>query len=316
MLRTDGPNALSSAAYAEDFNEIKALGSLTSTKRTADETAAAIFWQDSGSAIWNRIYRDLAASEDLDVVESARLYAMTNLAAADGAIGCWNDKWHWSFWRPITAVRAGGNGRQSGDGSRPELGPAVRPDGARLRAAARDARVPRSSGRSHVHQLGGGARASGLLRHRQGLVHGGQQQVLTGAVSGPALRSLLGGAQGDHRRSSLGRHPLPHGRRPGLGPRQEGGALPREALLPASELRNGRTRRRPTVAAGFSLSGRADHRGSCRRSIEPPNIGTVHRLPSVGRGGQNPSTVTPVRRSARTRREGLTPPLFSVTMYQ
>jgi hypothetical protein len=106
MLRTDGPNALSSAAYAEDFNEVKELGALTSTSRTADETAAAIFWQDSGPAIWNRIYRDLAASEDLDVVASARLYAMTNLAAADGAIGCWNDKWHWSFWRPITAIRA------------------------------------------------------------------------------------------------------------------------------------------------------------------------------------------------------------------
>ena len=62
MLRTDGPNALTSAAYANDFNEIKELGSLTSTKRTADQTAAAIFWQDSGPAIWNRIYRDLAAS--------------------------------------------------------------------------------------------------------------------------------------------------------------------------------------------------------------------------------------------------------------
>jgi hypothetical protein len=105
MLRTDGPNALTSAGYTDDFNEIKELGSLTSTKRTADQTAAAIFWQDSGPAIWNRIYRDLAASEDLDVVESARLYAMANLAAADGAIGCWNDKWHWSFWRPITAIR-------------------------------------------------------------------------------------------------------------------------------------------------------------------------------------------------------------------
>ena len=112
MLRTDGPNALSSPAYADDFNEVKELGSLTSTKRTADETAAAIFWQDSGPAIWNRIYRDLAASADLDVVASARLYAMANLAAADGAIGCWNDKWHWSFWRPITAIHAA-----AGDGN-------------------------------------------------------------------------------------------------------------------------------------------------------------------------------------------------------
>jgi hypothetical protein len=105
MLRSDGPNPLTSAAYAEDFNEIKELGSLTSTKRTADETAAAIFWQDSGPAIWNRVYRSLATSHGLDIVDSARLFAMTNLAAADGSIGCWDDKAYWSFWRPITAIR-------------------------------------------------------------------------------------------------------------------------------------------------------------------------------------------------------------------
>jgi hypothetical protein len=105
MLRSDGPNPLTSAAYAEDFNEIKELGSLTSTTRTADQTAAAIFWQDSGPAIWNRVYRSLATSHGLDIVDSARLFAMTNLAAADGSIGCWNDKAYWSSWRPITAIR-------------------------------------------------------------------------------------------------------------------------------------------------------------------------------------------------------------------
>ncbi len=105
MLRTDGPNALTSAAYAEDFNEVKKLGSLTSTTRTADQTDAAIFWQDHAMALWNRIFRTLAASQGLDIVENARLFAMTNLAAADGAIGCWNDKYYWQFWRPITAIR-------------------------------------------------------------------------------------------------------------------------------------------------------------------------------------------------------------------
>ena len=105
MLRTDGPNALTSAAYAEDFNEVKELGSLASTSRTADQTAAAIFWQDSGISIWNRVFRALAESEQLDGVESARLLAMTNLAGADGSIGCWNDKYYWNFWRPITAIR-------------------------------------------------------------------------------------------------------------------------------------------------------------------------------------------------------------------
>jgi hypothetical protein len=105
MLRTDGPNALTSPAYAEDFNEVKELGSLTSTTRTADETDAAIFWQDQAMALWNRIFRTLAASQNLDIVENARLFAMENLAAADAAIGCWNDKYYWQFWRPITAIR-------------------------------------------------------------------------------------------------------------------------------------------------------------------------------------------------------------------
>jgi hypothetical protein len=105
MLRSDGPNALTSGAYADDFNEVKEVGSLTSTRRTAGQTAAAIFWQDSGPAIWNRVYRALATSEELDIAESARLFAMTNLAAADGSIGCWNDKFYWNFWRPITAIR-------------------------------------------------------------------------------------------------------------------------------------------------------------------------------------------------------------------
>ena len=108
MLRTDGPNALTSAAYADDLNEVKQLGSLTSTSRTADQTQAAIFWQDSGPQIWNRVFRALAVSQGLDIVDSARMFAMTNLAAADGSIGCWNDKYHWKFWRPISAIREAG----------------------------------------------------------------------------------------------------------------------------------------------------------------------------------------------------------------
>ena len=105
QFRTDGPNALTSAAYTEDFNEIKEVGSLYSTTRTADETDAAIFWQDHAHALFNRIFRTLAASQGLNIVDSARLFAMENLAAADAAIGCWNDKYYWQFWRPITAIQ-------------------------------------------------------------------------------------------------------------------------------------------------------------------------------------------------------------------
>lgn len=56
MLRSDGPNPVTSAAYAADFNEVKRVGSLTSTTRTADQTTAAIFWQENGVAIWNRVF--------------------------------------------------------------------------------------------------------------------------------------------------------------------------------------------------------------------------------------------------------------------
>jgi hypothetical protein len=105
MLRTDGPNALTSAEYAEDFNELKEVGSLNSTTRTPDQTDAAIWWQDHAHALWNRIFRALATSHNLNIVDSARLFAMENLAAADASIGCWNDKYYWQFWRPITAIR-------------------------------------------------------------------------------------------------------------------------------------------------------------------------------------------------------------------
>jgi len=105
MLRTDGPNALTSAAYTDDFNEVKEIGSLTSTTRTPDQTDAAIFWQDHLHAFMNRLFRDLVVSQSLTIVDSARLFAMENLAAADAAIGCWNDKYYWQFWRPITAIR-------------------------------------------------------------------------------------------------------------------------------------------------------------------------------------------------------------------
>jgi hypothetical protein len=104
-LRTAGPLALDSDAYAAEFDEVKELGSLTSTKRTADQTEAAIFWQAHGVAVWNAVFRELATSGGLDVADSARLLAITNLAGADSAIGCWNDKYHWNFWRPITAIR-------------------------------------------------------------------------------------------------------------------------------------------------------------------------------------------------------------------
>jgi PAP2 superfamily len=84
---------------------VKELGALNSTERTEDQTRAAVFWQFAPIAFWNPLARDLADRYDLDAADQARLYAMINLAAADGAIACWNDKYYWNFWRPRAAIR-------------------------------------------------------------------------------------------------------------------------------------------------------------------------------------------------------------------
>jgi hypothetical protein len=105
MLRTKGPNKLTSKAYADDFNEVKSLGSFSSTTRTADETNAAIFWQSQPLGLYGGVMRSLSARFGLTTAQNARLFAMVSLAGADGAIGCWNDKYYWNFWRPIDAIR-------------------------------------------------------------------------------------------------------------------------------------------------------------------------------------------------------------------
>ena len=104
-FRSKGPNALTSAAYAADFAEVKALGALSSSTRTADQTAAAVFWQFAPIALWNPVARELASRFELDTADQARLYAAVNLAATDAVTACWSDKYHWSFWRPRPAIR-------------------------------------------------------------------------------------------------------------------------------------------------------------------------------------------------------------------
>ncbi len=114
QFRSKGPNAVTSAAYAKDFDEVKTLGARTSTTRTADQTTAAIFWQFAPTVLYNRLARDLSTARQLDTTREARLLAMINLAAADGAISCWNDKYHWYFWRPRAAIQEARD-----DGTRP-----------------------------------------------------------------------------------------------------------------------------------------------------------------------------------------------------
>jgi hypothetical protein len=104
QFRTAGPLALGSAAYAAEFNEVKALGSITSAVRTPTQTYIARWWQSTPVASWNAVARDLIGQEEVNIADSARLLAMANLSAADAGINCWNDKYYWDFWRPWNAI--------------------------------------------------------------------------------------------------------------------------------------------------------------------------------------------------------------------
>jgi hypothetical protein len=105
QFRTAGPHSLTSAAYAADLNEVKAIGALDSATRTAAQSHAAAFWQTNPAANYNAIARRFADQLSLDLSASARLFAMLDLSAADALITTWNDKYYWHFWRPMSAIR-------------------------------------------------------------------------------------------------------------------------------------------------------------------------------------------------------------------
>ena len=95
-------------AYAEELNQVKGLGSATGSTRTEDQTYFAKWWQSAPILSWNEVARQLITRNDLDAADSARLLALQNLSGADAGINCWNDKYHYDFWRPWNAIpRAG-----------------------------------------------------------------------------------------------------------------------------------------------------------------------------------------------------------------
>ena len=105
QFRSDGPPPLTSAQYAREFDEVKSLGSATSTTRTADQTYVSRYWAEHPAGTWSRVVRTLSAGHGLSIVDNARLFAMLYLTAADALITVWDSKAYWSFWRPITAIR-------------------------------------------------------------------------------------------------------------------------------------------------------------------------------------------------------------------
>ena len=98
------PPSLSSPEWVADVAEIKAMGQDTSTKRTAAETATAKFWTANAIRQDNRLARDITDARSLGLLDTARLAAMVMVTDADAGIAVLNAKYHYLFWRPVTAI--------------------------------------------------------------------------------------------------------------------------------------------------------------------------------------------------------------------
>jgi hypothetical protein len=118
QFRPDGPNPLTSAEYAEDFQQVKEFGRFDSSARTAEQTTEALFWTDHDARQWNDGMLRLAVDQELDLVQAARMLAMAHVGGADALIACFDAKYHYWFWRPYQAIA-----RADTDGN-----PATEPD--------------------------------------------------------------------------------------------------------------------------------------------------------------------------------------------
>jgi PAP2 superfamily protein len=115
-FRPKAPPALHTSTYTRDYDEIKDLGSAAETSRTAEQSATALFWSPSASALWSANIRSLAST--MDLLSAARFEAIGIAAVTNALIACWDAKYTYMFWRPVTAIRAGdtdGNSRTEPD---------------------------------------------------------------------------------------------------------------------------------------------------------------------------------------------------------
>jgi hypothetical protein len=108
QFRPGPPPALTSALYARDYNETKDLGGAKSTRRTPQQTEAVKFWTQANlGSVWSESARQMGAAKKLDLADNARLFALLSMAGANSYIIDWDAKFHYNFWRPVTAIRNG-----------------------------------------------------------------------------------------------------------------------------------------------------------------------------------------------------------------
>jgi membrane-associated phospholipid phosphatase len=130
-FRPGPPPALTSAFYTEAFNEVKSLGFINSTTRTAEQTQIGQFWNGNIQDFWNEIAQTAALQRNLNLEHSARLFALLNISLADTAIAFFEAKYTYNFWRPVTAIRLAdtdGNPQTDPDPTWLPLGTKTAPD--------------------------------------------------------------------------------------------------------------------------------------------------------------------------------------------
>jgi PAP2 superfamily len=107
QFRLPPPPALDSPEYASDLDELFKMGVYSGSGRTQDQSDLALFWAGNTPLYWNRIAAQISKERGLSFTENAHLFALLNVSMADAAIACWDGKYRYVFWRPITAIREG-----------------------------------------------------------------------------------------------------------------------------------------------------------------------------------------------------------------
>jgi hypothetical protein len=107
QFRLPPPLTLNNPEYTADLNEVREMGSLSSAGRSSEQTELALFWALNTPLAWNRIAAQLSAARGLSLTENAHLFAVLNVTLADAITACWDSKYRYILWRPVTAIRAG-----------------------------------------------------------------------------------------------------------------------------------------------------------------------------------------------------------------
>jgi hypothetical protein len=111
QFRSGPPYTITDAKFKADLDEVKSLGGdvkTTPSARTPDQTQIALFWLESSPLKWSRIARTVSTNKGLNLWDNARLFAVLNMALADGYVAMVASKNHYDFWRPVTAIQSGG----------------------------------------------------------------------------------------------------------------------------------------------------------------------------------------------------------------